>query len=92
MMKFFLFICVVNLVLDIIVTFRCSYILKKYNLQLTGSSKRNIWLTFKVFVLYLIPIINLIPLVMLSAMIFCSEDFILKLYDWVKSELKNKDK
>ena len=92
MIEFFSFIGVINLILDIIVTFRCCYILNKYNLKPTESYKRNIWLSFKVFVLYLIPIINLIPLVMLSAMIFCSEDFILKLYNWVKSELENKDK
>ena len=92
MIEFFLFIGVINLILDVIVTFRCSYILKKYNLQSETTYKRNLGLSFKVFVLYLIPIINLVPLAMLSAMIFCSEDFILKLYNWVKSELKNKDK
>lgn len=87
MLGFFIKIGIVNIILDIITEIRCRKVLRKHNLI---KKQVPFKVDIELLILYFIPIINLIPLVLLTTMAFGPEVYILHLREWCYEQLKQR--
>ena len=87
MIELFIKVGIVNIILDIITEIRCRSVLRKNNLLKKETPFK---VDIELLILYFIPVINLIPLLLLTTMAFGPDQYILSLREWCLQQLKDK--